>query len=178
MSSILKKLLAFAMLLIAAGHLKAQVPGRVPVKKIHPVVNRPMTSHSYNWYRTDLQKRYPHLDVPVTKRAPLSAAPRARGAIHSQPTYAQTRQDLLRRYPQLQQQVTMAAPGRTLSTRTLSTPTSVLPAGRSIDYYRQLVQIQVEKARIQAEQARMHSQPVQPANPNKVADFNRYSACQ
>jgi hypothetical protein len=155
MSSILKKLMAFAILIIAAGHLEAQIPGRAPVKKINPVITRPTEIHSYNWYKADILKRYPQLSTQATKHAPLSGMRTMQGF----PTYAQRRQNLLQRYPQLQQQATIAAPSRTLSAGD-----KMQPAQRSA-YYRALVQKQIEMARMQAEQIRKNVQKKTPIVP-------------
>jgi hypothetical protein len=163
MSSILKKLMAFAILLIAAGHLKAQVPGSAPVKNGHPVM-APQTGklHSHSWHKEELLKRYPQYSAQVSKQVSLSGRP----ATQSPPTLAQLRQYLLQQYPQLQQRAMIPA-----QSRNLSAANNVQAAQRAFVFYREEALKQIEKTRRQAELIRQQSlqtqQPIQQSPVNQ-----------
>ena len=169
MFSILKKLMAFAILIVAAGQIKAQLPGSAPVKNSNPVLNtNPVTMpqtgklHSHSWYKEEILKKYPQYSAQVSKHAPLSGM----RTMQKLPTLEQMRQNLFQQYPHLQQRAMIA-----VQSRNLSTANNMKPVQRSFDFYRELALKQVEKTRRQSEQIRQQSlqmqQPMQQSPVNQ-----------
>ena len=147
MSNIHKKLLAFAILLVAA-RANAQVPGSAPVQNKQVVV-RTVLPHSVEWYRADLQKRFPDMKAPVTNRSALAAPRPMPGKLNP----ALIRQNLLARYPPLQQTRSIAP------RQPLSASHSVLPGGRTMAFYREQALKQLALAQKRDEELRKQPLP-------------------